>query len=117
MSTVSVQTENTGLLEMKQACQYLHISDYLLRKLVRQRRIPCLQLGRAYYFRKQALDNFVADEERASISQGETPSLPLLTDPSTIPQAEPATSPQAEPATSPQAQPATDQTGIRAVVQ
>lgn len=54
-------------LDVRNACAYLQISDYLLRQLVRERRIPHLRLGKRILFRQQALDAFLDSVEADSV--------------------------------------------------
>jgi excisionase family DNA binding protein len=55
-------------MNMKQAREYLQVSDYLLRKLARKGNIPCLQLGTIYYFRRESLEAFITAEEQSRIA-------------------------------------------------
>lgn len=101
MSTSVNQAASRGLLELREACEYLRISDYLIRKLIHEQRIPNLKLGRAYYFRRESLDAFLADQERARVSSD----VPM------------ATVPQAAPTVAPTSLPVSRREGLRKVPQ
>lgn len=55
-------------LTMKEASEYLGISYWLINQLVRKKQIPCCKVGGKYLFRVQALDEYLKDMERDSIS-------------------------------------------------
>ena len=50
-----------------EACAYLGISEYLLRKLVREQKIPYIRAGKLFLFRQASLDAFLSEAEKASI--------------------------------------------------
>lgn len=55
-------------LTMKEASEYLGISYWLINQLVRKKQIPCCKVGGKYLFRVQALDEYLKNMERDSIS-------------------------------------------------
>ena len=59
-------------LDVTTASQILGVSEYLVRKLVRERKLPHIRLGGAILFRQTAIDQFLQDQELASIRSGGT---------------------------------------------
>ena len=55
-------------LTMKEAAEYLGISYWLVNQLVRKKQIPCCKVGGKYLFRVQALNEYLEDMEKQSIS-------------------------------------------------
>ena len=64
---IETQIKRTTLT-MKEASEYLGISYWLINQLVRKKQIPCCKVGGKYLFRVQALDEYLKDMERDSIS-------------------------------------------------
>lgn len=95
-ATTLRQQAQSGVLNLEEACLYLGFTPYFIRKLIRSRRIPFIQLGRAYFFRRASLDSFLAAQEASNV----------------VPQTAPATLPHPMPAMVPEAQPATPPRGI-----
>ena len=62
-----VQIERTTLT-MKEAAEYLGISYWLVTQLVKRKQIPCSRVGGKVLFRKEALDNYLKNQEDASIT-------------------------------------------------
>ena len=55
-------------LTMKEAAEYLGISYWLVTQLVKRKQIPCSRVGGKVLFRKEALDNYLKNQEDASIT-------------------------------------------------
>lgn len=51
------------------AKDYLGISYWLLLKMVKEKKIPHIRAGNLILFRKAALDNWLTEQEAASINQ------------------------------------------------
>ena len=62
------QIERTTLT-MKEAAEYLGISYWLVTQLVKRKQIPCSRVGGKVLFRKEALDNYLKNQEDASITK------------------------------------------------
>ena len=54
-------------LTMKEASEYLGISNWLINQRVRKKQIPCSKVGGKYLFRVQALDEYLSKMEKESI--------------------------------------------------
>ena len=65
---MEVQKVQRTTLTMKEASEYLGISYWLINQLVRKKQIPCCKVGGKYLFRVQALDEYLEDMEKQSIS-------------------------------------------------
>lgn len=50
------------MMSIFEAAQYLGISVFSLRKLAREKRIPCGKVGRQWRFRQEDLDNFLRNQ-------------------------------------------------------
>ncbi len=50
----------------QEAANYLGISYWLILELVKRKQIPCTNLGRRKLFRKQALDDWMTEQEEIS---------------------------------------------------
>jgi len=55
-------------LTMKETAQYLGVSYWLVTQLVRRKQIPCSRVGGKVLFRKEALDKYLNEKEKASIT-------------------------------------------------
>ncbi len=55
------------LWNSKTAAEYLGISYWSMTELARKKRIPFVHVGDRPYFRKETLDQWVSDQEMASI--------------------------------------------------
>ena len=55
-------------LTMKEAAEYLGISYWLIKQLVRRREIPCSKGGGKFLFRVQVLNEYLNSKERESIN-------------------------------------------------
>ena len=55
-------------LTMKETAEYLGVSYWLVTQLVRRKQIPCSRVGGKVLFRKEALDNYLNEKEKASIT-------------------------------------------------
>jgi excisionase family DNA binding protein len=52
---------STGdLLTVEQAADYLNITDHFVRRLIRERRIPFLKVGRLVRLRRTDIDEYLA---------------------------------------------------------
>ena len=55
-------------LTMREAAEYLGVSYWLVTQLVRRKKIPCSRVGGKVLFRKEALDKYLNEKEKASIA-------------------------------------------------
>lgn len=56
-------------LTMKETAEYLGVSYWLVTQLVKRKQIPCSRVGGKVLFRKEALDNYLQEQEEASITK------------------------------------------------
>ena len=56
-------------LTMKETAEYLGVSYWLVTQLVRRKQIPCSRVGGKVLFRKEALDRYLNEKEKASITK------------------------------------------------
>lgn len=55
------------LMNAKSASEYLGISYWSLTELARKKKIPFIAIGDRPHFRKETLDQWVQDQEKASV--------------------------------------------------
>ena len=55
-------------LTMKETAEYLGVSYWLVTQLVKRKKIPCSRVGGKVLFRKEALDRYLNEKEKASIT-------------------------------------------------
>lgn len=55
-------------LTMKETAEYLGVSYWLVTQLVRRKQIPCSRVGGKVLFRREALDKYLNEKEKASIT-------------------------------------------------
>lgn len=55
-------------LTMKETAEYLGVSYWLVTQLVKRKQIPCSRVGGKVLFRKEALDKYLNEKEKASIT-------------------------------------------------
>lgn len=55
-------------LTMKETAEYLGVSYWLVTQLVKRKQIPCSRVGVKVLFRKEALDKYLNEKEKASIT-------------------------------------------------
>ena len=55
-------------LTMKETAEYLGVSYWLVTQLVRRKQIPCSRVGGKVLFRKEALDKYLNEKEKVSIT-------------------------------------------------
>lgn len=53
-------TSSGDLLTVEQAADYLNITDHFVRRLIRERRIPFLKVGRLVRLRRTDIDDYLA---------------------------------------------------------
>jgi len=53
-------TTSGDLLTVEQAADYLNITDHFVRRLIRERRIPFLKVGRLVRLRRTDIDEYLA---------------------------------------------------------
>ncbi len=53
-------TSTGDLLTVEQAADYLNITDHFMRRLIRERRIPFLKVGRLVRLRRTDLEDYLA---------------------------------------------------------
>ena len=56
------------VMDIREASDYLRISDWKLRQMVRQRSIPHFRVGKKIMFRRSALESWIANQEKQSLS-------------------------------------------------
>ena len=56
-------------LTMKEASEYLGISYWLINQLVKRKQIPFSKIGGKFLFRIKALDDYLSEKEKLSISK------------------------------------------------
>jgi len=54
------QTSSGDLLTVDQAADYLNITEHFVRRLIRERRIPFLKVGRLVRLRRSDIDAYLA---------------------------------------------------------
>jgi excisionase family DNA binding protein len=54
-------TSSGDLLTVEQAADYLNITDHFVRRLIRERRIPFLKVGRLVRLRRPAIEAYLAE--------------------------------------------------------
>ncbi len=52
-------TSSGDLLTVEQAAEYLNITDHFVRRLIRERRIPFLKVGRLVRLRRTDLEDYL----------------------------------------------------------
>ena len=55
-------------LTMKEAAEYLGISYWLINQLAKRKKIPFSKVGGKFLFRVKALDEYLTEQEKASVS-------------------------------------------------
>lgn len=55
-------------LTMKETAEYLGVSYWLVIQLVKRKQIPCSRVGGKVLFRKEELDKYLNEKEKASIT-------------------------------------------------
>ena len=55
-------------LTMRETAEYLGVSYWLVTQLVRKKQIPCSRVGGKVLFRREALDKYLNEKEKASIT-------------------------------------------------
>ena len=55
-------------LTMRETAEYLGVSYWLVTQLVRRKQIPCSRVGGKVLFRKEALDKYLNEKEKTSIT-------------------------------------------------
>ena len=65
---MELQKVQRTTLTMKEAAEYLGISYWLINQLVRRKEIPCSKVGGKFFFRVQALDEYLSSKEKASVN-------------------------------------------------
>lgn len=63
------ETVTRTTLTMKETAKYLGISYWLVTQLVKRKQLPCSRVGGMVLFRKEALDNYLSEKEKASITK------------------------------------------------
>lgn len=54
-------------IKIKQAADYLGLSDYMIRKLCRAKQLPHIKAGGVYLFRTHSLDEWMNKQEQKSL--------------------------------------------------
>jgi excisionase family DNA binding protein len=54
------KTSSGEYLTVEQAAEYLNITDHFVRRLIRERRIPFVKVGRLVRLRRSDIDEYVA---------------------------------------------------------
>lgn len=50
------------VLDVKEAAKYLHCSESTIRKLMRNKQIPCFRIAYRIYFKKSLLDLWIENQ-------------------------------------------------------
>ena len=66
---MEVENVTRTTLTMKETAEYLGVSYWLVTQLVKRKQIPCSRVGGKVLFRKEALDNYLNEKEKASITK------------------------------------------------
>ena len=61
------RNQETITFRIPEASAYLGISDYLLRKLAREKKIAHIRAGKLLLFRQASLDAYLLEAEQASL--------------------------------------------------
>ncbi|WDV98245.1 helix-turn-helix domain-containing protein [Brevibacillus parabrevis] len=56
-------------MTVKEAASYIGASEYKLREMVRMKQIPAYKVGSRIYFRKDTIDEWIAQQERENCEQ------------------------------------------------
>ena len=56
-----LKSDNNGLMDMKQASEYLGIKTSTLYQMTMRHQIPVVKIGRLNRFRRTDLDNFISE--------------------------------------------------------
>ena len=67
VSNMELEKVTRTTLTMKETAEYLGVSYWLVTQLVRRKQIPCSRVGGKVLFRKEALDKYLNEKEKASI--------------------------------------------------
>ena len=54
-------------LTMKEAAEYLGISYWIINQLAKRKKIPFSKVGGKFLFRVKALDEYLTEQEKASV--------------------------------------------------
>ena len=54
-------------LTMKEAAEYLGVSYWLINQLAKRKKIPFSKVGGKFLFRVKALDEYLTEQEKASV--------------------------------------------------
>lgn len=66
MSALPNTPDPDRLLTVEEAAEFLQVSAYMVRQWARERKIPAARIGGRYWrFRRSALTEWVADQERS----------------------------------------------------
>ena len=65
---MELQKVQRTTLTMKEAAEYLGISYWLIKQLVRRQEIPCSKVGGKFLFRVQVLDEYLSSKEQESVN-------------------------------------------------
>lgn len=66
---MEIENVTRTTLTMKETAEYLGVSYWLVTQLVKRKQIPCSRVGGKVLFRKEALDNYLNEKEKASITK------------------------------------------------
>lgn len=56
-------------MNVKEAAPYIGASEYKLREMVRMKQIPAYKVGNRIFFRKDTIDEWIAQQERGNWQQ------------------------------------------------
>ena len=65
---MELQKVQRTTLTMKEAAEYLGISYWIIKQLVRRKEIPCSKVGGKFLFRVQVLDEYLSSKEQESVN-------------------------------------------------
>lgn len=58
-----MENEKQMLLDLKELSIYLHCSIQTIRKMIANKEIPCIRIGRKYYVSKATIDLWIKKQE------------------------------------------------------
>lgn len=64
---MGVEQITRSTLTMKEAAEYLGISYWLINQLAKRKKIPFSKVGGKFLFRVKALDEYLTEQEKASV--------------------------------------------------
>jgi len=63
------------VIDLKTASKLLGITPFLMRKITKERRVPFLQFGKQYFYRRAALADFLHEQEETNMQKPATDTI------------------------------------------